>query len=90
MLPRAPYIGHSEQHLINRGGKRALVDSTSHRAVALRVEIDQQYALAMRRNSGRQIHRGRRLADAALLIGDAKNARHLPSHVHQDEMSFSV
>src|SRR3546814_2779353 len=38
------------------------------RGIALRIEVDQQHPQPDRRERGAQIDRGRRLADAALLI----------------------
>jgi len=76
VLARAGHFGHAEQHLIHADGERALVDPAAHRGVTLRIEIDQQHALAVRRYSRGEIHGGRGFADAALLIRDAKDARH--------------
>ena len=42
----------------------------------LRVHVDEERPLAGRRESGRQVHRRRGLAYAALLIGDAENTPH--------------
>ena len=47
------------------------------RGVTLRVAIDEQRALLRDGEAGREIHRGRRLADAALLIRYRKNPGHV-------------
>jgi hypothetical protein len=54
----------------------ALVDTTTHRRVALRIDVDQQHAPLRRSERRSEIHAGRRLADAAFLIGDGENAVH--------------
>src|SRR5262249_14358349 len=41
-----------------------------HRAVGLGIEVDEQRPLPAERQRGRQVNRGRGLADAALLVGD--------------------
>src|SRR5262245_53320546 len=54
----------------------ALVHAGAHRRVSLRIEIDQQHAALGRSEGCRQIYRSRRLADAALLVGDCDDAFH--------------
>ena len=46
-----------------------------HAAVGLGVEVDEQRLALAQRQGGRQVDGGRRLADAALLIGDCENHR---------------
>jgi hypothetical protein len=43
--------------------------------VALRVQIDDQHAVAVQRQRDRQVHRRGGLADAALLVRDAEDPR---------------
>ena len=72
-------FGHGcrlEQHVIHRQLQLALVDPGPHGRVALRIEIDHEHALAHFGQTSRQIDGGGRLADAALLIGDAENFGH--------------
>ena len=51
------------------------VDAEAGRSVALGIEIENENALADGRQRGAKIDRGRRLADAALLIGDSNDTR---------------
>src|SRR5262249_33692200 len=51
------------------------VDAKAGRSIALGIEIDDQHALADRGEGRAEIDRGRRLADAALLVGERQNAR---------------
>src|SRR5205085_133267 len=53
-------------------------DPERDRDVTLRVEIDEERALAAARETGRDRDRGRRLSGAALLIEDRDRARRLP------------
>ena len=53
MLARGPHSAMPSSTWYTRGRKRALVDSAPHRAIALRIQIDQQYALTMRCDSRR-------------------------------------
>jgi hypothetical protein len=61
----------ADQDLVHGFGEAALVDPAAHGGIALRVEIDQQHALPLAGQRGRQIHAGRGLADPALLVCDA-------------------
>src|SRR3546814_13398706 len=54
----------------------ALVDAAAHGRVALRVEVDQQYPLGRARQRGGEVHRRRRISDAALLVGNGDDAGH--------------
>ena len=55
----------------------AAVDAETGRGIALRIEIDDQDFLADGGKRGAEIDRRRGLADAALLVGDRKDARRL-------------
>ena len=65
----------ADQHVIGRAVAVAAVDAEAGRGVALRIEIDDQHALADRGQRGAEIDRGGGLADAALLVGERQNAR---------------
>src|SRR5690606_29465978 len=62
--------------LVDRALEAALVDAAAHRRIALRVEVDQQRALAVARQRGSEIHRGGGLADSAFLVGYDENLGH--------------
>jgi hypothetical protein len=51
-----------------------MLDAERGARVALRVEIDDKRPEALQRKRRGDIHRGRRLAHAALLIGDGEHA----------------
>ncbi len=68
--------GRFEQHVVHRQLHRALVHPRAHGGVALRVQVDQQHALADVRQGSSQVDRGGGLADAALLVGDAEDLSH--------------
>src|SRR6185369_14518012 len=59
----------TDQQLINGGQGFLFGDPGPGRRVALRIHVDQQHALAFGGQRSGQIDRGRRLADAALLVG---------------------
>ena len=65
----------ADQHVIGRAVAAAAIDAETGRGVALRIEIDDQHALADRGQRGAEIDRGGGLADAALLVGQRQNAR---------------
>ena len=67
-------IALTDQNVI--GGALALLvgDAETGGGIALRIEIDDQDPFADRRQGGPQIDRGRRLADAALLVGQGEHA----------------
>ena len=65
----------ADQHVIGRAVAAAAVDAEAGRGVALRIEIDDQHALADRGQRGAEIDRGGGLADAALLVGERQDAR---------------
>jgi hypothetical protein len=73
-------FGHgvqADQQVIHRLAEAALVDAAAHGRVALGVEVDEQHALAGGGEAGGEVDAGGRLADAALLVGDAENAGHV-------------
>ena len=57
------------------GRKRTLVDAEAGAGIALRVEVDDQHALADGGQRGAEIDGGGGLADAALLIGERDDTR---------------
>ncbi len=65
----------ADQHVIGRAVAVAAIDAEAGGGVALRIEIDDQHALADRRERGAEIDRGGGLADAALLVGQRQDAR---------------
>jgi hypothetical protein len=68
--------GALQQDVVDGQRELTLVDARAHGRVALGVEVDQQHALSDEHQAGRQVHRGRRLADPALLVRDAIDSRH--------------
>ena len=66
----------AEQHVVDAECELALVDARTHGRIALRVEVDQQHALTDPGQSGGQVDAGGGLADAALLVGNAKDLGH--------------
>ena len=65
----------ADQHVVGRDAAVAAVDAEAGRGVALRIEIDDQHALADGGERRAEIDRRRGLADAALLVGDGEHAR---------------
>ena len=64
-----------ERHLVHddvvhRGLEPAVVDAETRGGVALRVEVDDQRAVAQLGQAGTEVDGGGGLADAALLVGD--------------------
>ena len=66
--------GLAAQH-IEGGVCGALVDAEPGAGIALRIEIDDEHALADGRERGAEIDGGGGLADAAFLVGEGENAR---------------
>ena len=62
------------QHVVHRRLEAAVLDAEPGRGVALRVEVDDQRALAELGQAGADVDRRRGLADAALLVGDGDDA----------------
>ena len=65
----------ADQHVIGRAVAGAAIDAETSGGIALRIEIDDQHALANRSECRTQIDRRGGLADAALLIGQRQDAR---------------
>ena len=57
-------------------GARVLLEAHPHRGVALRVEVDEQRPMPGLGDAGGEIHGGRGLAHAALLVGDRVDGSH--------------
>src|SRR6202043_289885 len=64
-----------DQHIVGRAAAAAAIDAKTGRGIPLRIKIDDQHALADRRQRGAEIDRGGGLADAALLVGERQDAR---------------
>ena len=64
-----------DQHLVSARRTRFMIDPEGGRGVALRVEVHDQHPLVTQRQCRRDVHRGRGLADPALLIGDHQDPR---------------
>jgi hypothetical protein len=64
----------AEQHVVRRIGDRCAIDPEARRRVALRIEVDHQNGVSSLREGRGQVHRGRGLGDAALLIGDTHDS----------------
>src|SRR5262245_26259179 len=58
----------AEQRVVNRRIEPGLSNAEPGGRVALRVEIDEESRALRQRQSGSEIHRGRRLSDAAFLV----------------------
>ena len=65
----------ADQHVIGRAAAAAAIDAETGGGIALRIEIDNQHALANRSECGTEIDRGGGLADATLLVGQRQDAR---------------
>ena len=65
----------ADQHVIGRAGAVAAIDAEAGRGVALRIEIDDQDALANRCERRAEIDRCGCFSDAALLIRQRQDAR---------------
>ncbi len=66
-----------EQHVVHRKLQRALVHARTHGGIALRVEVHHQHALADLGQAGGEVDGGGGLANATLLVGNAKNLGHV-------------
>jgi hypothetical protein len=76
---RQRHVGQRDapaQHAVHRQRGRIGGDAQSAARVALRVEIDEQGGKPGLGEAGGDVHRGGRLAHAALLVGDGDDARH--------------
>ena len=67
---------NTKQYVVNCGSERSLINPGAHGRIALRIEVDQQHAAFHRHQARGEIDAGRRLADAAFLIGDRNDLRH--------------
>ena len=63
------------QHVEGRAEARFDRNPETRRGVALRIEIEDQHLLADGRQRGTEVDGRRRLADAALLVGDSDDTR---------------
>jgi hypothetical protein len=76
-LARRRDIRRAQHDLVGRCFQSCLVDACAHRGIALRVEVDQQYALVQFCQTGGQVNSGGSFTYAALLICYAKNFCHV-------------
>src|SRR5690606_31786112 len=65
----------AEQDLIRGPDALFLSYAETRRGVALRIEVDDQYALTRCGEPGAEIDRGGRLADATLLVGESDDSQ---------------
>src|SRR5947207_4511692 len=65
----------ADQHVVGRAAPVATVDAKASGGVALRIEVDDQHALADRRECGTEIDGGGGLAYTALLVRQCQDAR---------------
>ncbi len=63
-----------DQDVVDVGVERALVDAEPAGGVSLGVEVDEERPALGHRETGGQVDRGRRLADAPLLVDDSDHA----------------
>jgi hypothetical protein len=68
--------GGFQQHVVHAQRQLALVHARAHGRVALRVQVDHQHALPHLGQARGEVDGGGGLADAALLVGNAKNFGH--------------
>ena len=78
------HVGQAEQDFVDRRLQRRLIDARPHGRIALRIEIDQQYALRMLSQPRRQIDCRRGLAYSAFLVGDTEYFGHEVSRVRKN------
>ena len=69
----------AEEHVVHRGLERPDVDPQAGAGVALRIEIDDQGAVAELGQAGAEVDRGGGLADATLLVGDGDDPGERPA-----------
>src|SRR6478672_6168879 len=65
----------ADQDIVGRAAAVAPIDAEPGRGIALRIQVDDQHALADRCERGAEIDRGGCLADAALLVGQRQDTR---------------
>ncbi len=68
--------GAIDEGLVQRVPNAIALDADAARRIALRVRIDEQRFPLSGREGGREVHSGRRFADAALLVRDCDYTRH--------------
>ena len=73
---RGVEVAFLEEHLVQGAVEAGTVDSEAARGISLGVEIDDEDPLAGEGESGREIDYGRRLADAAFLVGTGDRLTH--------------
>ena len=66
------------QEVVGRPRRRARADAEAAGRVGLRIEVDHEHGRARLRETGGDVDRGRRLADAALLVRHCVDPRHRP------------
>src|SRR6266540_1166962 len=66
----------SKQNLVHGESKGSLIDTGAHGCIALWIQVDQEHATLHRDQTRREIDARRRLADAALLVGDRDDFGH--------------
>ena len=74
---RVDHLGQravTDQGVVDGRGAHRVLDTEGRARVALRVEVDDQGAQPVERQRDAEVDRGRRLADAALLVGDRDDA----------------
>ena len=69
--------GAADNDVIGRRSTGGVRNAERARGISLSVRIDNQDRHAARRETGRDVHGGRRLTDAPLLVRDGNNARAL-------------
>ena len=69
--------GAIDERLVKRVANAIAFDADAARRVALRIRIDEQRFPLSGREGGREVHSGRRFADAALLVRDGDYTRHV-------------
>jgi hypothetical protein len=72
-LPRRPAL---HERVVERELEIVLRDAKSAGGVALGVGVEQEGTSLGDGEGGRQVHRGRSLADATLLVGDGDDMSH--------------
>ena len=72
--PRLGEGGLAEEHLVDGVPDRGAVDPQGQGRVRLRVHVDEEDAAAKRREGRAEVHGGRRLPDAPLLVHDGDAA----------------
>ena len=65
--------------MVDRRIKAGLVDTEPCGGVSLGIEIDEEGRVTRQGKPGREIDRGRRLADAALLVNDGDCSGYIPT-----------